>query len=136
MALVEINWRPTSRELRKFGLAMIVGFSLLALIFEFVVHERLAVLVCLGVGGVAGSLGLTGTKLAIPVYVLWMGLAFVMGNIVSRVLVTVFYFGVITPYACVMRVIGRDRLQLRNNNDSYWNDMAQPKGIDSYERQF
>ena len=136
MALVEINWKPDRRELRKFGIAMIVGFGLLAVAARFWWHEPTLALVFAIVGAVAGALGLSGSRAAMLVYLPWMAIAFVMGNIVSRVLVTAFYYLVITPMGLIMRVVGKDALQRKNTRTSYWDDLPPPADRARYERQF
>ncbi len=136
MALVEINWKPDRRELRTFGIAMIVGFGLLAALAYFWWHRPTVALVFASVGGVAGLLGLSGTRAAMVVYLPWMAIAFVMGNVVSRVLVTAFFFLVITPMGLVMRLVGRDALQRKNRRPSYWDDLPPPPDRARYERQF
>ncbi len=89
------------------------------------------------IGLVGGGLALTGTKIALPLYYLWMGIAFVMGNIMSRVIIVLIYYVVVTPLALLGRVIGRDRLQLKKpNTESYWHDISLPKEPEKYERQF
>ena len=138
MSLVQINWKPDARALRKFGVAMLVGFGLIGLLLQFGPHHRpLAARVCWGFGAAAGLLGLTGTRAALPVYWAWMGLAFVMGSIMSRVVLTVFYFGMITPMGWGMRLAGRDKLRLRRRDvKTYWSDLPPPAGKAGYERQF
>lgn len=136
MALVEINWKPAPRELRKFGIAMIVGFGLLAALAYFWWHRPTVALVFAGIGVVAGGLGLSGTRAAMLVYLPWMAIAFVLGNIMSRVLVTLFFFVVITPMGLIMRVVGRDALQRKNRRTSYWHDLPPTADRERYERQF
>lgn len=136
MALVEINWKPDRRELRKFGVAMIVGFGLLAALASWWWGTpRLAVGFAIA-GAVAGLLGLSGTRAAMVVYLPWMAVAFVMGNIVSRVLVTAFFYLLITPMGLLMRVVGKDALQRKNVRSSYWDDLPPPADRARYERQF
>jgi hypothetical protein len=135
MALVEINWRPDARELRKFGVAMIVGFGLLALVAWWR-HHPVTAEVLAGIGAGAGLLGLSGTKAALIVYWPWMSIAFVMGNVISRVLVALFFFLVITPMGLVMRLLGRDKLQRKNKRKTYWDDLPPPQEKERYERQF
>ena len=89
-----------------------------------------------GIAGVVGVLGLTGTVLALPFYYAWMGVSFVLGNIMSRVIFGLFYYLMITPFGLAMRVMGRDKLRLRKQDaDTYWNDMANTTP-GRYERQF
>ncbi len=136
MALVDINWKPDAKELRKFGIAMIVGFALIGGFF-FWKQMATAAYVLWTVGAVAGALGLTGTRAAMIVYVPWMGIALVMGNIVSRVILAVIYYGLITPMALIMLLVRRDKLRLRPRQvATYWIDAANPGDEHDYERQF
>ena len=135
MALVDINWKPTPRELRKFGVTMIIGFAILAGLSYWRGHHGAAtVLAAIGAG--TGLLGLTGTKLALLVYLPWMAIAFVMGNVMSRVLVAVFFYVVITPMGLLMRLFGRDKLQRKNKRASYWDDLPRSTDRARYERRF
>lgn len=122
---------------------MLVGFGLIGLAFMFwpwgwpVSRNTNAAIGCWIFAAIAGLLGLTGTRLALIVYVPWMGLAFVMGNIISRVLVTAFFYLTITPMGLAMRLMGRDRLRLKKQDcDSYWIDHKGGRDKESYERQF
>jgi hypothetical protein len=137
MSLVRINWRPDSTELRKFGLAMLVGFGLIGTLFHFGLNRTEVALVCWIFGAVAGVLGLTGWKAALPLYWTWMGIAFVLGNIMSRVVLTLFYYGMITPMGLCRRLAGRDRLKLRKPATStYWIDVALRTDPNQLDHQF
>ena len=137
MALVTIDWKPNPRELRKFGVSMIIGFAIIGTIFLLVLDRRNAAIVCYAFGAVAGALGLTGAKVALPVYWGWMAIAFVMGNIVSRVLLTLVFYLLITPMGLMRRVFGHDALQLRRRAVStYWHDVPPVPNKGRYERQF
>jgi hypothetical protein len=136
MALVEINWKPDKRELRKFGVAMIVGFGVLAALAYLWWEKPTLALVFAIVGGVAGLLGLSGTRAAMIVYLPWMAIAFVMGNVISRVLVAAFFYLLITPMGLFMRVFGKDALQRKNRRASMWDDLPPPADRARYERQF
>ena len=82
-----------------------------------------------------GLPALTGTAIALPGYWLWMSIAFVMGNIMGRVLLSLLYYGMITPMGLVRRLVN-DKLQLRaKGKQSYWENL--PSDSDSrFERQF
>ena len=143
MSFVQINWKPGSRQLRSFGLVVLVGFSLLGTVRLLWPgpghpgHIGASALVCFGIAAVAGGLGLTGAKAALPFYWAWMGMACVLGAIMSRVLLGLFFYALLTPLGLVMRLTGRDRLQLhRRNMDSYWHDVPAVPDVSRYERQF
>ena len=136
MSMVQINWKPDSTELRKFGVSMIVGFAIIGGVLYWREHVSIAY-GCFAFGALSGLLGLTGTRVAMPIYVAWMGVAFVMGNIVSRLLLAMLYYGMFTPMGLAMRLGGRDTLQLKRADvSSYWNDIPEPQRENQYERQF
>lgn len=136
MSMVSINWRPASKELRKFGITVLIGFGIIGLIFQLVADNMTAAYIAYIAGAVLGLPALTGTAVALPGYWLWMGIAFVMGNIMSRLLLGVFFYGLITPMGLVRR-LANDKLRLRRPAvDSYWTDLPDDGGKDRFERQF
>jgi hypothetical protein len=51
----------------------------------------------------------------------WMRLAVLLGHVNSRVLLTLMYYLVFTPYGLVSRLAGRDPLRRRDaGGESYW----------------
>ncbi len=143
MSLISIDWNPDKQELRKFGRSMVIGFGLIGLAFMFwpwhwpISQNTNAAIGCWAFAGIAGALGFSGTRLALLVYLPWMAVAFVMGNVVSRVLVAAFFYGVITPMGLAMRIAGRDKLRLKKpKGETYWIERRPAPGRDSYERQF
>jgi len=143
MPFVSINWKPDAGDLRKFGWAMLVGFGLIGLALMCwpwdwpFPHAPRAAIACWVFGAIAGLLGWTGARAALPVYFAWMGVAFVVGNIVSRIVIAMMYYLVITPMGLAMRLIGRDKLQLKRRNvRTYWLERERKSGEADYERQF
>jgi hypothetical protein len=143
MSFVKLNWKPNKKELRSFGAIFMGGFVLIGLVKLLWPFERIFTrnetpgLWFLGIGIVVGAIGLTGTKLALPFYWVWLGIAYVMGNIMSRVIITLIYFLVFTPMRLLSSLTGRDTLQLKKpQKDSYWLDISLPKEMERYERQF
>ena len=68
---------------------------------------------------IAGELS---PKSLTPVHRLWMFLAFCMGWVMTRVLLTLFYFAALTPLALLARVFKKKFLETRFREDcpSYW----------------
>jgi hypothetical protein len=140
LSLVQIDWNPDAGKLRSFGAVLLCGFGLLGAAFffgwPFPPNRTVALVLWIG-GGALGLLGLSGTGAARPVYWAWMSLAFLTGNVVSRVVLALFYYLMITPMGLVQRLLGRDRLDLRGSGrDSYWTDVDHKTNPESYERQF
>ena len=48
-----------------------------------------------------------------PLAVLWFGLSHIMGNLVSKVVLSIIFFGLVTPIGLIRRWAGKDSLQLR-----------------------
>ena len=48
-----------------------------------------------------------------PVAVLWLGLSDLLGSVVSKILLSVVFFVVVTPIGILRRLFGKDSLQLR-----------------------
>ena len=139
MALVKINWRPHDSELRRFGVVAVIGFSILGGLF---IWQRFAPALIIGSFALAAVSGLSAflaPKAAMPVYWLSMTFAWLMGHIMSRLLLFLIYYLLITPLALAMRLAARDRLVLNRRPEAYtyWLDaMPQPSDPRRYQRQF
>ena len=48
-----------------------------------------------------------------PLAVLWFGLSHLLGSVMSRVILTVLFFLIVTPIALIRRLMGADALQLK-----------------------
>ena len=112
MALVEINWHPSRRELRQFAG---IWFPLLGALIGWVVLRKTgswpAALTVWGVTLLVSVVGLAAPGVMRPIFVGWMALTFPIGWTVSHLVLGIAYFGIITPIAAVMRLAGRDVLR-------------------------
>lgn len=143
MPFVQLNWKPDRKELRQFGAIFMGGFVLIGLVkyfwpFEWLLSQNKTFgLWMIGIGVVVGAIALTGSRIALPLYWAWLGIAYVLGNIMSRVIITLIYFLLFTPMRVLGSLAGRDKLQLKKRKtDSYWLDISLPKEAEKYERQF
>lgn len=66
--------------------------------------------------------GLLFPRLLIPVEWLWMKLAFILGYIMTRIILTVAFYLVITPIGLLRQLFGKDPLKLKLDKkvESYW----------------
>jgi Ca2+/Na+ antiporter len=118
------------RSLRSF--AFVVGgvASLLAvwLIWrsgspELSENGRLRPSVILGIIGLALlAFGVASPQLLRPLYFVWMGLAFIMGSVMTRLILTLVFVLLVVPIGLVMKLVGRDPLNRRIDASkvSYW----------------
>jgi hypothetical protein len=73
-------------------------------------------------------LGLLNAKILTPLNLLWTKLGFLLGKIISPIVMGIIFFLIITPIGLFMRLLGRDLLNLKfNKNLSYWIEKKDPK---------
>jgi hypothetical protein len=124
--------------LRKFGLA--VGGVFLLMGGWFLLRDKPVWLFLVTPGALLVTLGLAFPKSLKHPYVGWMALAFVLGLIVSTLLLTLFFFLVVTPIGLATRLFGKDFLsqKLDLQATSYWlpRDQTEVRQPSDYERQF
>jgi len=139
MSLMQIEWHPTGRQLRVFGVSGLLASLAAALILCFLWGVAIvwAILV-LGAGAALFLCSLISPRLARLLYV---GLALVgmpIGFVVSLILLAAFYFLLLTPLALVFRLIGRDSLHRRfeANVTSYWVPHQAGEDTERYFHQF
>ena len=73
-------------------------------------------------------LGLANSKLLNPFNKLWFKFGIFLSRIISPLVMGVIFFLVVTPIGLVMRLINKDILNLKfNNNSSYWIKKTEPK---------
>src|SRR5215475_11218655 len=48
-----------------------------------------------------------------PVAVIWFGLSHLLGTVMSRILLAILFFGLVTPIGLLRRLLGKDSLKLR-----------------------
>ena len=73
-------------------------------------------------------LGLINSKVLTPLNKLWFKFGLLLGKIVSPLIMGIIFFLVVTPTALIMRIIGKDLLDLKfNKKKSYWIEKTGPK---------
>jgi len=67
-------------------------------------------------------LGIFFPKSLNPIYKLWMGLAFVLGWFVSRIILSLLFIFILTPISLIAKLVNKKFLDLsfKNQKDSYW----------------
>ena len=86
-----------------------------------------------GIGTALVVLGILSPMLLLPLYRLWMGLAIVLGVVVGNVLLTLFYFLMVTPIGFLRRLFRRAPV---DKGESYWISVASVFKKESLEQPF
>ena len=73
-------------------------------------------------------LGLINSKILTPLNKIWFKFGLLLGKMVSPLIMGIIFFLVVTPIAFIMRLIGKDLLNLKfNKYKSYWIEKTGPK---------
>ncbi len=124
-------------ELRKFGITLGIVFGLLGGLFLW--REKSYYFYLFILSAFFLFFGLVLPVLLKPIHKIWMGLALVLGSIMTRVILSVLFYLVITPLGLISKLSGKDFLDLKfdKSASSYW---IQRKKItfekSNYEKQF
>ncbi len=131
------NIKEDKTTLRKFGLT--VGTVLLLVGIVLYLTGKSSSVVFGGAGVLLILFGLILPNILKPLNKIWMTLAVILGWFMSRLILFILFYIVITPIGFFLRIAGKDFLNLRTdkNSDSYWEKREKrvKEKID-YERQF
>ena len=74
-------------------------------------------------------LGLFNSKILTPLNKLWFKFGLFLGKIISPIIMAVIFFLVVTPIGLLMKLFGKDvlNLKLNKNKSSYWIKKIGPK---------
>lgn len=110
----------TDKEVRKFG----VMFAIICLAVAGYSFYRGGAAWPWFLGGSAFFIlgGLVLRSVLRPIYIGWMKFAFVLGWVNTRLLLGVFFYGILTPIGLIMRLFGWDPLtrKIDRRAVSYW----------------
>ena len=134
--LKEINEIPSTKEaLRKFGLTMGAAFGLIGALLWW--RARGAWPYFAGVSGLFFFFGLLLPAALKPLNKAWMTLALLVGWVMSRIILVLLFFLVITPIGIFLRLTGKDLLDMKAGvrRDSAWTP-RRARAKEDYENQF
>ena len=136
MELKEIR-KADRKALRSFGLVMAGAFAVIALVLFW--KQRAAAPWMTGGAVLFGGLGLMLPVVLKPIYIVWMTLAHYMSFVMTYVILTLFFYLILTPVGLVMRLFGKDLLATRfpGKPETYWIPaQVYPDDIDRYSKPY
>jgi hypothetical protein len=127
----------TVHEARKTALLVAAVSSLAAALFWYR-GRGTATVVALSISVTLSVVGVFFPGLAKLFHRGWMRLAFALGYVNSRILLTLIYFLIFVPYGVLSRLFGRDPLDIRaKRRVSYWHRRAVTRqSKEQFERLF
>jgi len=111
---------------RSFGIVFFVVFLLIAL-YPLLKESDLRIW-SLVISFIFLVLGLLNSNLLTPLNKLWFKFGLFLGKIISPLIMGFIFFAVVTPIGIIMRILGKDLLNLKfNKKKSYWIEKTGPK---------
>ena len=111
---------------KSFGIVFFVVFLLIA-IYPLINNGELRIW-SLVIAIIFLILGLVNSKVLTPLNKLWFKFGLLLGKVISPLIMGIIFFFVVTPTAFIMRIIGKDLLNLKfNNKKTYWIEKTGPK---------
>ncbi len=129
--------KDSKKDLRKFGLT--VGIVLLVISVIIFLFDKSSYIYFGIIGGILVLAGAFFPSVLKPVNKVWMTLALILGWFMSRVILTILFYLVLTPIGFIAKIFGKRFLSLKIDTEekSYWEKREERlPSITEYERQF
>jgi hypothetical protein len=118
--MIRLDRQPTSTDLKLFGASLSFMLAVIGALIWFRTSHR----------AVAQGLWIAAAVLLVVYYTCpavqrplhrgWIVAMFPLAWLMSVLVLSIVYYGLITPIGLLSRLAGRDPLQLRRETDSYW----------------
>lgn len=125
-------------EARRFAVILAILLTAIAAL-SWWRHHTTRALVLLSIAVVATFLAFVLPALWTRIFRVWMKVAMAISWVVTRVLLGLLFYGFVTPYGRISRLVRKDPLDLswKRRAPSYWIDRPEdPRGPERYERPF
>ena len=111
---------------KNFGLTFFIVFLIIS--FWPLIHNEQIRIWSLVIAFIFLILGMLNSKILTPLNTVWFKFGLFLGKIVSPIVMGIFFFLIVTPISIVMKIFGKDLLNLKyNNQKSYWVEKNDPK---------
>ena len=90
----------------------------------------------IGLAGIFLVLGILNSKILSPFNKAWIKLGEFLGTIIAPIVMALIYFVVLTPISLIVRIFGKDLLELKflKKRETYW--IKRKKHLSSMKKQF
>ena len=130
------NITSTKKDLRNFGFT--IGSILLVIALVLFFKEKDSDVYFFSIGLAFILSGIVLSFILKPFYKIWMTFAVIIGWIMTRIILAILFFFIITAIGILARLFGKDFLNLKpDNRDSFWNMRNRDRELNQdYEKQF
>ena len=138
MAIVDINWNPTRKDLRWFAGLLIPFCGAVAWSLGDGDFSQPGPMGILAAGAAVGVTGLVVPEGIRYLYLAWMVAVSPIAFVMSCVIIGLVFYVVVLPLGLLVKLSGRDALQRHrdDSSSSYWLKKVMPTEPRRYFRQF
>ena len=100
----------TRKELRQFGLLVGTVFTVIGL-WPFIFRDEPVRMWAIGLGGPLIVLGAILPQVLGPIHKGWMWIGHILGWVNTRILLSIVFYGIVTPMGLVFRLLGKNSMR-------------------------
>jgi hypothetical protein len=131
------NIKSEKSDIRNFGITL--GIILLLISGFLFWKEKESYQIFSGIGITLSLIAIAIPSVLKPVYWMWMIFGIILGWFMTRVILSLLFYIIITPIGLTLRLFGKQFLELRwdKSKESYWNFRTNEHlKKENYEKQF
>ena len=131
------NIKTGKKDIRSFGITFGIIFLIIAGFLYYQEKDSFQLFIYLA--GSFSGLGIILPIILKPFYMVWMIFAVILGWFMTKVILSLLFYLIITPIGLLLRIIGKDLLNLKEKKQqkSYWNMRnSEEEQNQNYEKQF
>ena len=130
------NIKSSNRDIRSFGITIGIILIIISALLFYYDRTSYQILAILAIGFI--GLGITIPISLKPTYLVWITFSIILEWIMTRVILSIIFYLVLTPIGLVTRLLGKDFLALKtSDSNSYWSDRDRSVELNQdYEKQF
>ena len=129
--------KTENKDLRSFGITFGIIFLIIAGFLFYIENESFRLFIV-----ISSAFIIFGFLIPIilkPICIVWMSFAIILGWFMTRFILSLLFYLIVTPIGLITRVLGKDFLELKKeaSNGSYWNQRESSfEKNQSYDKQF
>ena len=129
--------KTENKDLRSFGITFGIIFLIIAGFLLYIENESFRLFIV-----ISSAFIIFGFLIPIilkPIYIVWMSFAIILGWFMTRFILSLLFYLIVTPIGLITRVLGKDFLELKKeaSNGSYWNQReSNLEKNQNYDKQF
>ena len=113
--------KTENKDLRSFGITFGIIFLIIAGFLLYIENESFQLFIVISI--IFIIFGFLLPIILKPIYISWMSFAIILGWFMTRFILSLLFYLIVTPIGLITRVLGKDFLELKKeaSNGSYWN---------------